>query len=516
MYKLLIIDDEPIIRQGLRSIIDWERYDIRLCGEADNGIDGLRLCGELAPDLVIIDVKMPGLDGLEVIEEARAKGLVCDFIVLSGYSEFSYAQKATEFGVRSYLLKPVEQEDLVKRVDMLRKEWEMRKKERERQDESIRLLMERKLHSLFQMGSEHEMSEEEYGLLAAGLKLPWSSYQVLLIGDERRELEMSEREWILSRLSGSCSPDDRAAVFSYQRVVGILAEALDGESLWNPCFLDGDDQLGLELVYAIGPRVLKLEQISHSFRKAYDEIGRKFFCSRSDRLIVPRDDASCLDADPASFRIEICADETAKAVASGDTEAISVRLKEAESVMLKGEWSEERVKASFAALYNELVKNLKGVDESIQSVCPLLHEVIEGIERQPTLAAVREYMEEQLLPLVDRWSKERKPASFMNILHYIAQHYSSDLKLETLAELFHYNRSYLGKLFKSQTGDPFNTYLHRVRIEKAKQKLAAGAKVYETADAVGYASVDYFHIKFKEYAGETPSAYADKWRYKAD
>ncbi|WP_426452515.1 response regulator transcription factor [Paenibacillus sp. S-38] len=516
MYKLLIIDDEPIIRQGLRSIIDWERYEIRLCGEADNGIDGLRLCRELAPDIVIIDVKMPGLDGLEVIEAARGMGLRCDFIVLSGYSEFSYAQRATEFGVRSYLLKPIEQADLVKRVEVLHKEWEMRRKERERLEESSRLLMERQLHRLFRTGAGSELSEEDYGLLAAALKLPWSSYQVLLIDDERRELEMSDREWILSRLPDSLSSKREAIAFSYQRVVGILAQSLEGEWLQNPGFLGGDEELGLELVYAVGPRVPKLEQIAESFQKAYDEIGRKFFGARSGRWIVPRDDASCFAPDPASFRIEHCADETAKAIASGDTEAIRDRLKEAESAMLRGEWNEQRVKASFAAIYNELVKGLMRVDEGIQAVCPLLHEVIEGIERQPTLGAVREYMEDQLLYFVERWSKERKPANFMNILHYISEHYSSDLKLETLAERFHYNRSYLGKLFKSQTGEPFNTYLHRVRIEKAKQKLAAGAKVYETADAVGYASVDYFHLKFKEYTGETPSAYADKWRYKSD
>ncbi len=123
MYKLVIIDDEPLIRQGLRAIINWSSYDIELCGEADNGIDGLRLCQELKPDVAIVDIKMPGLNGLQVIEQSKKLGLHIDFIVLSGYSEFAYAQKATEFGVRCYLLKPIEQTEIIQKIKLFREEW---------------------------------------------------------------------------------------------------------------------------------------------------------------------------------------------------------------------------------------------------------------------------------------------------------------------------------------------------------------------------------------------------------
>ncbi|MNG23684.1 HTH-type transcriptional regulator YesS [compost metagenome] len=80
------------------------------------------------------------------------------------------------------------------------------------------------------------------------------------------------------------------------------------------------------------------------------------------------------------------------------------------------------------------------------------------------------------------------------------------MKLETLADLFNYNSSYLGKLFKTHTGDHFNTYLDKVRIEKAKELLAQGLKVHQVAEKVGYGSVDYFHTKLKEYEGRSPSA----------
>lgn len=109
------------------------------------------------------------------------------------------------------------------------------------------------------------------------------------------------------------------------------------------------------------------------------------------------------------------------------------------------------------------------------------------------------------------WRKDRKHDTFAQLLDYVATHYGSGLTLESLARTFHYNSSYLGKLFKAQTGKTFNAYLDEIRMKQAKRMLAQGAKVYEVATAIGYANVDYFHAKFKRLEGESPSAFRDRW-----
>ncbi|MEG2187286.1 MAG: response regulator, partial [Clostridia bacterium] len=107
MYKVLLVEDEDLIRKGLRYAIDWQSVDCVVVGEAENGEEGLSLIKKLQPDIVVTDVKMPGLDGLEMLR-AGASLADCKAIIISGYDEFAYAQKAVSLGVTEYLLKPID------------------------------------------------------------------------------------------------------------------------------------------------------------------------------------------------------------------------------------------------------------------------------------------------------------------------------------------------------------------------------------------------------------------------
>lgn len=105
MIKVLIIDDEPLVRVGMKSIIPWEEHGYMIAGEAGNGVSGLEKIFECKPDLVLIDIMMPLKDGLTVIAEAKKGGFGGKFIILSCVSEFEYLQKAIHLGVSSYILK---------------------------------------------------------------------------------------------------------------------------------------------------------------------------------------------------------------------------------------------------------------------------------------------------------------------------------------------------------------------------------------------------------------------------
>ncbi len=113
MYKLVIIDDEPLVRFGLKTTINWADYGIVFCGEAENGIAGIKLVEEVQPDIVLTDVKMPLLDGLEMISKIRKFNKNVEFIILSGYGEFEFAKVAFKHDVVNYLLKPVSNEELI-------------------------------------------------------------------------------------------------------------------------------------------------------------------------------------------------------------------------------------------------------------------------------------------------------------------------------------------------------------------------------------------------------------------
>ncbi len=112
MYRLLIVDDEAVIRNGLKSMIHWEEYGLKIAGFASDGLEALRLIASEKPDIVITDIKMPNMNGLELIKEARDRGLKLRSIVLSGYNDFILIKEAMKYGAENYLLKPVDIEEL--------------------------------------------------------------------------------------------------------------------------------------------------------------------------------------------------------------------------------------------------------------------------------------------------------------------------------------------------------------------------------------------------------------------
>ena len=130
MYRVLLVDDEPYIRQGLRVLIDWEKYGFTIVGEAENGLKALDLIEKNEYEVVLLDVKMPKLSGIEVAIKLRERGYKkLKIVILSGYFEYEFAQKALECRVHNYILKPVQPEELIQTMQKIRGEIEKEKKQ---------------------------------------------------------------------------------------------------------------------------------------------------------------------------------------------------------------------------------------------------------------------------------------------------------------------------------------------------------------------------------------------------
>lgn len=112
MIKVVVVEDEMLVKKGLILTTDWHRFNCEIVGEASNGMEGIEVIRNMNPDIVITDVRMPGLDGIKMIERLKAEGCKAEFIIISGYSEFEYARQALKLGVRDFLVKPIDDEDL--------------------------------------------------------------------------------------------------------------------------------------------------------------------------------------------------------------------------------------------------------------------------------------------------------------------------------------------------------------------------------------------------------------------
>ena len=153
--RILIVEDEVRIRTGIAKLISTHTVHT-VVGEGKNGQEGLEMILRFHPDLVISDIRMPIMDGLTMVKEAREKGADCHFVILSGYSEFEYAQKAIRYGVEDYLLKPLAPEDVSSLLNKIEKEVEQEEKESAQTTEGL-------LRDIFQ-GRKENISEK-YGRL---------------------------------------------------------------------------------------------------------------------------------------------------------------------------------------------------------------------------------------------------------------------------------------------------------------------------------------------------------------
>ncbi|MBQ7371994.1 MAG: response regulator, partial [Blautia sp.] len=132
--KVLIVEDDFVVRRGIQYSLEWDKYDLAICGDATNGQQGLIQMENLHPDIIITDIRMPIMDGLEFVERALEKSTQVKFIILSGYSDFEYAKRAIRLGVSDYLLKPIDADELMKCVCRLRDKIEQEQQEQKRRE----------------------------------------------------------------------------------------------------------------------------------------------------------------------------------------------------------------------------------------------------------------------------------------------------------------------------------------------------------------------------------------------
>jgi two-component system response regulator YesN len=189
----------------------------------------------------------------------------------------------------------------------------------------------------------------------------------------------------------------------------------------------------------------------------------------------------------------------------GSKDGVDKAIQEASDQICAYETSEQSIKSSWAQLLtivlNKAAASSPGVsvqeDLSMVTALYLAHHYNEMIEQ----------LQKRLSDLAAKIGKSDSLSVMKQMTDFIERHYSENIKLETLADLFNYNSGYLGKMFKNYTGEHFNTYLDQVRIQHAIELLQEGLKVHQVSERVGYANVDYFHSKFKKYKGVSPSSF---------
>jgi len=518
--KVLIIDDETIVRNGLKNIIDWHTYGFEICGEADNGGDGLHKILELAPDLVLLDIKMPVLYGIEVATQARKKGFNGKIIILSGYSDFEYAHEAIKSGVDAYLLKPIDEDELIEAVTHVKSKLESELSSSTILSKSLPHMRSKIINDII-CGSEDALKEQgsdELSLYQVDLK--FDVFQVAVV-ENMVEANLSEnklRDELLREYSGEASNidtvciDDRTVILlkgsEAARQLPIAAQRIASRSMTNAT-------QKIQLFIGVGRCVDRVCDIHLSYRDAQKIVDRRFFFDESQNIVLwnELEDKAKVSAMVSPDGMAALIENVINYIEIGDCDQIRNTLDIIKNNLRCMEIEPEKVITMLINIYTQIKKkiqqNYPHISEDIaQSNIKSDMEMMDCVYSKKNLYGIIALLADEFNNISKKIGNISGKNTMKKIENYISRNYSKELKLESIAQLFGYNSAYLGKMFTKTFGDNFNTYLDKVRIESAKQLLLNDKlKVYEVSEQVGFNNIDYFYKKFKHYVGQSPKEY---------
>lgn len=506
--NVLIADDEQLVLEGLQHIIDWEANGFSICGTAVNGQEALDKALTLRPDLVLLDIRMPKMNGIEVVQAATEAGFHGKFIILSGLSDFKLAQTAMRYGVDFYLTKPIDEDELEQAVcavrDIINEEARASRsysQYRNRAKENI-------LRDILLDTCDYQALDLQDLHLNAGI------YQVITYGNYNQSVH--HPEWNFSELMRISNEDNHTfdILEVEQRKVILLKGDFAIARFQN--LLDhyhAKPQKGSPfdtIFLTYGQQVVRLQDIHLSYRDVCQLEDRRFFCAR-EQHVIGYDELRRQLSSPHPFiqdHAQKYAQDFFNYIQSHKPTLITETLKELSSYLTGCMAEITDIRHFLIDVYILVKQKIMQVFPNAGLPFPANASVIILIEEKYYLYEIIAFLGEQF----EMWMHSVGYSSGENVLdevlHYIHHNYHENLKLETLAPLFGYNSSYLGRLFTKKMNMNFNSYLDRVRIAKAKELLDEDSlKVYEIAERVGYSNVDYFHRKFKKYERTSPAEY---------
>ncbi len=506
--KVFIADDETVICEGLKRLINWDELGFTICGEANNGEDTLNSIIELNPDIVLLDIRMPKLQGTQVIQFAREQGFKGHFIILSGFSDFKYAQTAIRYGVEYYITKPIDEDELYNAVHTVKEniqKEQMSVTTLNQYREKARYTILRDI--LLNSGDVSDINLEEIRLSATEYQVViyenYNQYTYNLIYDfadllkvtnqgnnSFEHIKIHEKDIIL--LKGT---------FTLNHFHTFLKHYEKNPQKGSP--LDS-------LFIAYGRKVSRVEDIHYSYEDALNLMNRRFFCEQNQHTIsyeqLPKWDDNLFEINEVQSN-EYCR-LLSNYIQSYNRRMIADTLTSLKRNLYFTNTNLSNIKLFLTDIYLQIKESINHIYSTIDIPFPTNSSVIDLIDRKYYLYEILLFFSEQFEMIINAIGNFSSDSILDDIVYYINHNYRENIKLETIAPLFGYNSSYLGKIFNKKMGENFNSYIDHVRINHSKELLLQkNLKVYEISELVGYKNVDYFHKKFKKYVGESPAEF---------
>lgn len=530
MYKVFLVEDEYIMREGIKNNIDWTAHGYEFCGEAGDGELAFPMIQKLKPDIVISDVKMPFVDGLELSRLIKKDMPWIEIILLSGYEEFEYAKEGIKIGIARYLTKPISGDDLIKEIDMVAEQIEEKRKEREVLEKYNREMEENQIQErkkLFQYLVTGNMSVPELLDMSEKLQIDISAiwYNIVLVHIQPTNKDASE---FSSRM---VYVEEKLKQFEIENDVIFFDRNLDGKAILVKADTKEDLEIKKDKIienvkrivspYAhiryfggIGKPVNRMRELSDSFEAASHAMAHRYLVSDSiflngENLKSQKSvDVDGFDISKVSYD-NIDRNKFREFLKCGELDDVSYFVDEyfeaMDSNAFRSKMFRQYITMDIYFCVSEFLNSMQIPKEEIDE----LTITIEVMESEEMALNYIKHVITKAIEHRQTIASDKYGDIVQQVIKYIEENYADeDLSLNVLAEQVNFSPSYLSMIFSQQTGQTIIKQLTDVRMQKAKELLrCTGKRSGEISMEVGYKDPHYFSYLFKKTQGMTPSKY---------
>lgn len=539
MCKIVIIDDERQVLQGMKRVIPWEELEAEWVGEAMDGEQGLELIRETQPDIILTDIYMPVMNGLEMIEKLRHEHFKGKFIILSGYSDFEYARHALRLNVHDYLSKPVTVQTIREVLQSAISKVEQENMKRYELAELEKKLM---LYEPFVIKEWLKSVATGVGNLflenmreITNYRLKWENNKHVVIGlqvirnadepDSRFNDSNGER-FSIQRIIHELLQEERLEsevieLHSHQIVLWLhLDSSLLQEEIISHLRMLGkkmigrmEAELGLTVYVGIGTVKNHWQEIADSTEEAFYALSNQGAVALSDFNLFEfknrNEDVDRLEKRDQLIRPIQFYQQLVEAIRHSQEKVACATIQEyMDRMQIQGVISPSLLHRLGTEIWGILSYSLYDVGIFLDEIFPEI-----DLKKEMTVIQTPDDFKKWLMNKIEeicgnrQWNenlKHKQAVDFM--IQYIHEHFSENITLNDLANQVYISRNYLSQIFKKATGISFNQYLTQVRMEKAKAMILEGKYlIYEIAERVGFKNVPYFSTLFKKHTGLNPT-----------
>lgn len=538
MYKILLVDDEILVRDAIRENIDWKGLDCELVGDCENGRQAAEFVENNEVDIVLTDICMPYMDGMELSEFLHDNYPDILIVIFSGFGEFEYAKKAIRYNVSEYMLKPVTAMELTKVIRKMKEKLDFRRKEQKKMESltqtskdyhrNVDVIRSKALETLVNCTRDVQISLQE--LQKLGISFECSSFRVAVFDmdtyselyqvDMNKQQESALMSFVLFNVSNEIVDREKAGI-AYQEGSNRICVIFTGnrsrefaEKIHDICHEIQEkvkEVIGIETSIGIGNWVRSPQELIYSYNLARKAIGYRYLLGGN--LLFDMEEKKTDNSINIIKELETLTD----GIKAGNRQQVTETLDQIEE-KIKG----ALVEKSYACIY------LQQVIRAIGNTCQSLSDEPEKIitQREKLLKAVsqaksfdkaaelvKEYAGNVFDSLQELNSSSSQRQGIL-AMDYIQNNYMDpNLSLNSICSYLNISTSYFSTIFKEMTGETFIEVLTRTRMEKAKELLEnTTMKNYEIAEKVGFSDPHYFGISFKKITGKTPTEYAREKR----